>query len=102
MPWVRLAAPRNTGLGSGPRRRRQPSYTPPVTLWQRWRADLARPEVPTGREGLGFLVGTAVVIVVAAQLTDPGTALDLILLSPAVVAFVLRGLVRDCPPRCSP
>ena len=68
-----------------------------MTLWQRWRADLARPEVPTSREGLGFLVGTAVVIVVAAQLTDPGTALDLILLSPAVVAFVLRGLVPRLP-----
>ncbi len=68
-----------------------------MTLWQRWRADLAQPEVPTGREGLGFLVGTAVVIVVAAQLTDPGTALDLILLSPAVVAFVLRGLVPRLP-----
>ena len=68
-----------------------------MTPWQRWRADLARPEVQTGREGLGFLVGTAVVIVIAAQLTDPGTALDLILLSPAVVAFVLRGLVPRLP-----
>jgi signal transduction histidine kinase len=68
-----------------------------VTLWRRWRADLARPEVPTSREALGFLVGTAVVIVVAAQLTDPGSALDLIALAPAVAAFVLRGLVPRLP-----
>jgi signal transduction histidine kinase len=68
-----------------------------VTLWRRWRADLARPEIPTSRQALGFLVGTAVVIVVAAQLTDPGTALDLLALAPAVVAFVLRGLVPRLP-----
>ena len=36
-------------------------------------------------------------IVVAAQLTDPGTAVDLIVLAPAVVAFVLRGLVPRLP-----
>ncbi len=68
-----------------------------MTLWRRWRADLARPEVPTSRDALGFLVGTAVVIVVAAQVTDPGTALDLIVLAPAVLAFVLRGLVPRLP-----
>jgi signal transduction histidine kinase len=68
-----------------------------VTLWRRWRADLARPEVPTGRDALGFLVGTAVVIVIAAQLTDPGTALDLIALAPAVLAFALRGLIPRLP-----
>ena len=68
-----------------------------MTLWRRWRADLTRPEVPTSRDALGFLVGTAVVIVVAAQVTDPGTALDLIVLAPAVLAFVLRGLVPRLP-----
>ncbi len=64
-----------------------------VTWWDRCLGDLSRPEVPTGREELGFLVGSAAVIVAVAQLTDPGTAVDLLLLTPAVVAFVLRGLV---------
>jgi signal transduction histidine kinase len=64
-----------------------------VTWWDRCLADLNRPEVPTGREELGFLVGSATVIVAVAQVTDPGTAVDLLLLSPAVAAFVLRGLV---------
>jgi len=68
-----------------------------VTLWRRWRADLARPEVPTSRDAVGFLVGTAVVIGVAAQLTDPGTVLDLVALAPAVLAFVLRGLIPRLP-----
>ena len=36
-------------------------------------------------------------IVVAAQLTDPGTTGELIALSPAVVAFALRGLVPRLP-----
>jgi signal transduction histidine kinase len=63
-----------------------------VSWWDRCLADLARPEEPTGRDELGFLVGSAAVIVVVAQLTDPGTAVDLLLLTPAVAAFVLRGL----------
>ena len=64
----------DVGLAGG--RARASPYTPPVNLWRRWRADLARPEVPTSRDELGFLVVTAIVIVVAAQLTDPGTAVD--------------------------
>ena len=68
-----------------------------MNLWRRWRADLARPEVPTSRDELGFLVVTAIVIVVAAQLTDPGTTGELVALAPAVVAFALRGLVPRLP-----
>jgi signal transduction histidine kinase len=60
-----------------------------VTLRRRWRADIARPAIPTSREEHTFLVGAAIVIVAVAQLTDGGTAADLLLLLPAVVAFGL-------------
>ncbi|MEA2827032.1 MAG: hypothetical protein QOG43_1471 [Actinomycetota bacterium] len=56
----------------------------------RWRADLGRPEVPTGSEPRWFLIGSAVAIATIAQLTDPGSAADLLLLAPAVGAFVVR------------
>jgi len=59
----------------------------------RWRTGLAGPQTPVGREELGFLVGSAVVILVTAQLTDPGTPLEVLALLPAVAAFVARGLV---------
>ena len=68
-----------------------------MNLWRRWRADLARPEVPTTREELGFLVVAALVIVVLAQLTDPGTTGELVVLAPAALAFALRGLVPRLP-----
>ena len=61
------------------------------------RADLARPEIPTDRNELGFLVGSALLIVVITQLVDPGDAVDLVLVAPAVLAFVLRGLVPRLP-----
>jgi len=64
-----------------------------VEWWTRWRADLARPEVPTGRDELAFLSGSAVLIIVVAQLTDPGSVTELLLLTPAFAAFVLRGMV---------
>jgi signal transduction histidine kinase len=65
-----------------------------VDRWSRVRVDLARPEVPTGREEVGFLTGSALVIIAIAQLTDPGSVGELLLLLPAFAAFVLRGLVR--------
>ena len=58
------------------------------------RADLARPEIPTDRSELGFLVGSALIIIVITQVVDPGDAVDLALVAPAVLAFFLRGLVR--------
>jgi hypothetical protein len=63
-----------------------------VELRRRWHADLARPEMPTSRNERLFLLGCALVIVVAAQLTDPGSARDLLVLMPAVVAFGLPRL----------
>ena len=66
-----------------------------MDLWTRWRADLARPEAPTGRDHLPFLAGSAAVIVVVAQLTDPGTIGELVVLAPAYAAFVVRGLVPN-------
>ena len=68
-----------------------------MELRRRLRVDLARPEVPTGRDELGFLVGTALVILVVSQIVDPGDAVDLLLVAPAVLAFVLRGLVPRLP-----
>jgi len=68
-----------------------------MARWTRVRADLSRPEVPTGRDQLPFLVGAALTVTVIAQLTDPGGAVDLLLLAPAVGAFVLRGLVARLP-----
>ncbi len=61
--------------------------------WSRWRTDLAEPELPTSRNELPFLLASSVAIVVIAQLTDPGSRLDLVLLAPALLAFMVRGLV---------
>ncbi|HJV09025.1 MAG TPA: sensor histidine kinase [Acidimicrobiales bacterium] len=63
----------------------------------RWRRDLAKPEVPTGRDELPFLVISSLAIAVAAQLSDPGGAVDLLLLVPALLAFVARGLAPRMP-----
>jgi signal transduction histidine kinase len=63
-----------------------------VELRRRWHADLARPGLPTSRNERLFLLGCAAVIVVAAQLTDPGTARDLLVLTPAFLAFGLPRL----------
>jgi signal transduction histidine kinase len=61
------------------------------------RADLARPERPTGREEANFLIGSAAVIIAVAQLSDSGSATDVLLLLPAFLGFVLRGLVPTLP-----
>lgn len=50
-------------------------------------------EVPTGRNEVAILTAAAVAIIALAQWTDPGTAIELVLLAPAVAAFTLRGLV---------
>jgi signal transduction histidine kinase len=68
-----------------------------VQYWSRWHADLARPEVPTRREEGVFLTGSAVVIIAVAQVSDPGSAIDLLILSVAFAAFVLRGLLPRMP-----
>src|SRR5690606_34367588 len=61
-----------------------------VGLWQRLRADLARPEVPTSRDELTFALIAPVTIVAVAQLTDPAPLPTLLVLVPAVAAFALR------------
>lgn len=53
--------------------------------------------MPTSRRELGFLTASALAIVVLAQLTDPGSPAEVVLLLPAVAAFVLRGLVPTLP-----
>ena len=72
-------------------------YPRTVDWWSWLREDLARPEVPTGRDELGFLAGSAALIVVLAQLTDPGTALELLALTPAVGMYVVRALTPRVP-----
>jgi len=68
-----------------------------VTWWSRWRADIAKPEVPTKRDEAPFLVASALTITVAALLSGPSSAAALLLLTPAILAFVLRGLVPQMP-----
>ncbi len=68
-----------------------------VDWWTRLRADLARPTSPIARQEARFLAGSAAVIVVVAQVSDPGSTADLLLLAPAVVAFLVRGLVPSFP-----
>jgi len=68
-----------------------------VNWWSRCRADLARPEVPTGRDEVPFLVIGSLTTVAVAQLTDAGSIIDLVLLVPAVLAFVVRGLAVRMP-----
>jgi signal transduction histidine kinase len=63
----------------------------------RWRADLVRPEAPTNRDQLGFLVAGALAITAIAYATDPGSAVDLFVIAPAVAAFVARGLLPRMP-----
>jgi signal transduction histidine kinase len=68
-----------------------------VDWWTRWRTDLGRPETPTGRHELVFLTASAALIITIAQISDPGSARDVIMLAPAFAAFVLRGLVPRMP-----
>jgi signal transduction histidine kinase len=64
----------------------------------RWlRADLARPELPTGRDELTFLLVAPIAIIAIAQLTDPAPLSTVLLLVPAVAGFALRALVPRFP-----
>jgi signal transduction histidine kinase len=49
------------------------------------------------RDERGFLVLTAAVITTIAQFTDPGTALDLLIVSPAVAAYVFQDRLARLP-----
>ena len=59
--------------------------------------DLSRPEVPTGRQELVFLTASAAVIIAVAQVSDPGSAIELLVVAVAFAAFVVRGLVPSMP-----
>jgi signal transduction histidine kinase len=61
-----------------------------VDLLARWRADIRRPEAPPGKGDRWFDLLVPVGIVVLAQLTDPGSAGEVLLLVPAVAAFWVR------------
>ena len=68
-----------------------------MTLWERWRRDLARPERRRTAADRPSLIASAVVIVVVAQLTDPGTAPELAIISIAVLGYVAWGTVPGLP-----
>ncbi len=60
-------------------------------------ADHRASEHPAGRTQLPVLAGAALVITAVAQLTQPGSVSELIILTPAVLAFLLRGVVPRMP-----
>ena len=57
------------------------------------RSWLAGPACPTGPSYLAWMTATALVILGLAQWDEPGTATELAVLAPALMAFVLRGVV---------
>jgi signal transduction histidine kinase len=59
--------------------------------------DLAKPEVPTTRVALPFMVGSALAITTISLATDPGEPRDLPLLGVAVAAFAARVLIHRLP-----
>ena len=79
----------------------RPAVTVRPGRWSRLvgraKADLGRPEWPVSRTELPFLVVGAVVIVIVAQWTDPGTAGELVAASLAAAAFVARCLLPGAP-----
>jgi len=68
-----------------------------VTWWTRWRDDLAQPETTIDHRQLPILVGAATAIVVVAQTTDPGTAVELVLVVAAAMGLVLSAAVDRLP-----
>jgi signal transduction histidine kinase len=68
-----------------------------VTWRTRWRADLARPNTTIDLRVLPFLVAGATAIVVVAQTTDPGTAVELLLVVAAAIGSVLCAAVDRIP-----
>ena len=71
-----------------------------MDLWARWRADLRRPETPAPEEDRNYYLGIPVAIVVLAQITRPGSLVEVLLLAPAVIAYWLRAfrVRRSCSP----
>jgi signal transduction histidine kinase len=61
-----------------------------VDLLARWRADIRRPEAQVGKVDRWFDLLIPMGIVVLAQLTNPGSAGEVLLLVPAVAAFWVR------------
>ncbi len=59
---------------------------------------LSRSEVPTGRDQVWILTIVALGIIGIAQWVGPGSGVELLLLTPAVAAFALRGLVTRALP----
>jgi signal transduction histidine kinase len=68
-----------------------------VTWPNRWRADLARPNTTIDRRELPVLLVGATAIVVVAQITDPGTAVELLLVVAAALGLVLCAVVDWLP-----
>jgi signal transduction histidine kinase len=68
-----------------------------VTSWTGWRADLARPNTTVDLRELTLLAAGAAAIVVVAQTTDPGTAVELLLVAAAAIGFVLSAAVDRFP-----
>ncbi len=68
-----------------------------MDLLQRLRADLAKPEEPTTRVALPFMLGSAVAITTISLATDPGRPIDLPIIGVAVAAFVARVLIGTLP-----
>ncbi|HET8620587.1 MAG TPA: sensor histidine kinase [Acidimicrobiales bacterium] len=66
-------------------------------MWDRWLADLRRPETPTPREDRRYYLVIPVVIVVVSQLTRPGSLVEVLLLVPAVAAYWARALGERLP-----
>jgi signal transduction histidine kinase len=68
-----------------------------VAWWNRWRADLVRPVTPTDPREVPFLAVSVALIVLVAQASDAGTAVELLLVTAAAVVFVLGGAVGWLP-----
>jgi signal transduction histidine kinase len=68
-----------------------------VTWRTGWRADLARPNTTVDLRELPLLAAGAAAIVVVAQTTDPGTAVELLLVAAAAIGFVLSAAVDRFP-----
>jgi signal transduction histidine kinase len=68
-----------------------------VAWWNRWRADLVRPVTPTDPREVPILAVSAAVIVLVAQATDAGSAVEQLLVVGAALVFVLGGALGWLP-----
>jgi signal transduction histidine kinase len=83
----------------GPRARQVPRRSLVVVdLISRDAATTVGSERSPRRDDRGFFVACAAAVTILAQATDPGTALDLLIVSPAVVAFVFQDRLSRFPP----